>query len=252
MSVVVAIKENGIVYMAADTQITIGDSKRHLKTDSLQKIWAIQDIPHSLMGGVGLARDLNLIRYCTSELIPEARVLDGNIDVGTIMLNTVPVVFESIRNYTKLVTGSENDIPIVSEFIIACGDKMFDISADGTVEEVLDYIAIGSGADVAMGSLKNSEGYSVYDRLIMALEAAADNNLYVSEPYVCIDTDKCELQDLYLDAGEEDDENDKDDKNNAAAEPVESAETNDKKGTKSNEQNNQSDRRDPSANPFDM
>ena len=35
MSVVIAIKENGVTYMAADTQISFGDSKRHLKSDSL-------------------------------------------------------------------------------------------------------------------------------------------------------------------------------------------------------------------------
>ena len=38
MSVVIAIKENGVTYMAADTQISFGDSKRHLKSDSLQKV----------------------------------------------------------------------------------------------------------------------------------------------------------------------------------------------------------------------
>lgn len=204
MSVVVAIKEKGIIYMAADTQVTFGDSKRHLKTDSLQKIWAVEDTPHCIMGGVGNARDLNLIRYCTNELIPEARVLDKHITVGTIMLNTVPIIFESIRSYTKLVTGAETDIPMTSEFLIACGDKLFNISPDGTVEEVLDYIAIGSGADVALGSLKNTVGLDIYDRLMMALEAAADNNLYVSEPYVCIDSDQCQLQDLYLEEQSED------------------------------------------------
>ena len=98
MSVVIAIKENGVTYMAADTQVSFGDSKRHLKSDSLQKVWAVTDTPHCIMGGVGLTRDLNLIRYCTSELIPEASVLKNEINVGTIMLNTVPAIFESIRN----------------------------------------------------------------------------------------------------------------------------------------------------------
>lgn len=209
MSVVIAIKENGVTYMAADTQVSFGDSKRHLKSDSLQKVWAVADIPHCIMGGVGLARDLNLIRYCTSELIPEASVLKNEINVGTIMLNTVPVIFESIRNYTQLVTGCDKDIPINSEFVLAYKDKVFDIAPDGTVEEIEDYIAIGSGADAALGSLKHTIDEPVYDRLIKALDAAAESNLYVSEPYVYIDTKDGELMDLMFDENiETEDEDD--------------------------------------------
>ena len=208
MSVVIAIKENGVTYMAADTQISFGDSKRHLKSDSLQKVWAVTDTTHCIMGGVGLARDLNLIRYCTSELIPEAAVLKNDITVGTIMLSTVPIIFESIRNYTQLVTGCDKDIPINSEFLLAYKDKIFDIAPDGTVEEVEDYIAIGSGADAALGSLKHTVDEPIYDRLIKALDAAAESNLYVSEPYVCMETEHCMLMDLLFDDMSEEDEED--------------------------------------------
>ena len=202
MSVVIAIKENGITYMAADTQVSFGDSKRHLKSNSLQKVWAVNDIDNCIMGGVGLTRDLNLIRYGTHELIPEANVLKNDITVGTIMLETVPVIFDSIRNYTQLVTGSKDEIEIMSEFVIAYNDKLFDISPDGTVEEVEDYIAIGSGADEALGSLKHTYDEPVYSRLIKALDAAAESNLYVSEPYVVIDTKDMELMDLIFDEEE--------------------------------------------------
>lgn len=212
MSVVVAIKENGVTYMAADTQVSFGDSKRHLKSDSLQKVWAVADIPNCIMGGVGLARDLNLIRYCTSELIPEASVLKNEINVGTIMLNTVPAIFESIRTYTQLVTGCDKDIPISSEFLLAYKDKIFDIAPDGTVEEVEDYIAIGSGADAALGSLKHTVDEPIYDRLIKALDAASESNLYVSEPYVCMDTENCMLMSLLFDDMLEEDEEDEEDK----------------------------------------
>ena len=204
MSVVIAIKENGVTYMAADTQISFGDSKRHLKSDSLQKIWAVSDTPNCIVGGVGLARDLNLIRYCTQHLIPEANILKNDITVGTIMLDTIPIIFESIRDYTMLITGCEKDIPIQSEFIIAYKDKVFDIAPDGTVEEVEDYIAIGSGAEAALGSLKHTIDEPIYDRLIKALDAASESNLFVSEPYVSINTEDCELINLIFDETEED------------------------------------------------
>ena len=124
------------------------------------------------------------------------------------MLNTVPAIFESIRTYTQLVTGCDKDIPISSEFVLAYKDKVFDIAPDGTVEEVDDYIAIGSGADAALGSLKHTADEPVYDRLIKALDAAAESNLYVSEPYVYIDTENSTLMYLVSEDMLEEDEED--------------------------------------------
>ena len=70
MSVVIAIKKDNVVYMAADTMITYGDSKRHLYSESSQKIWAVSDTPNCIMGGTGYLRDINLIHHCTNELVP--------------------------------------------------------------------------------------------------------------------------------------------------------------------------------------
>ena len=67
---------------------------------------------------------------------------------------------------------------------------------DGLVEEVEDYEAIGSGADAALASLKHTTDEPIYDRLIKALDAAADISLYVADPYVVMDTNECELQTL--------------------------------------------------------
>ena len=81
---------------------------------------------------------------------------------------------------------------------------------DGLVEEVEDYEAIGSGADAALASLKHTTDEPVYDRLIKALDAAADISLYVSDPYVVMDTNECELNELsyeYDNSIDEDNEN---------------------------------------------
>ena len=67
---------------------------------------------------------------------------------------------------------------------------------DGLVEEVEDYEAIGSGADAALASLKHTTDEPIYDRLIKALDAAADISLYVADPYVVMDTNECELREL--------------------------------------------------------
>lgn len=204
MSVVIAIKDDDKVYMAADTMVTYGDSKRHLTTESSQKIWAVGDTANCIMGGAGYLRDINLIRYCTTELVPEANLIKEDITVGTIMIQTVPLIFETIRNYTKIIEGEQSTTPIGSSFFWAYKGHLFLIMTDGVVEEVEDYEAIGSGADAALASLKHTAGESVYDRLYKALEAASDISLYVSNPYVVIDTDSCTLAELVSDEEMED------------------------------------------------
>lgn len=198
MSVVVAIKQDGVVYLAADTMVTYGDSKRHLNSDSSQKIWKVEDTPNCVMGGAGYLRDINLIRYCTAELVPEANVIKDDINIGVIMLNMVPIIFDAIRNYSKIVDIGDKGTNFNSEFLWAHKDQVFHIMADGLVEEVEEYEAIGSGADAALASLKHTTGEPVYDRLIKAVEAASDISLYVSSPYVVIDTKNCELMDLII------------------------------------------------------
>lgn len=53
MSVVVAIKENNIIYMGADSQITRGSSRRSFSNPNNYKIWRTKNMMESLMGGVG-------------------------------------------------------------------------------------------------------------------------------------------------------------------------------------------------------
>lgn len=154
------------------------------------------------MGGVGYLRDLNVIRYCTHEIIPEINVLTDTVDIGVLMRESVPVIVQSIRNYAQMVTGEENT-PFESCFFIALKDRCWSIFKDGSVDEITDADAYGSGAEAAKASLRTSVGEPPLDRLIKALDAAAHLNLYVSEPYVVIDTQDCVLRDIFFDDGED-------------------------------------------------
>lgn len=192
MSVVVAIKESGKIYMGADTMVTYGDSKRYLTTDHTQKVWVVEDTPNCIMGCVGLLSDLNLIRYCGQHLVPELAVLKNEVNTGLIIQTTVPQLFGLIKDYNE-VCGKPEEHPIQSSFVIGVKDHLFTIFPDGCVEEEEDWVAIGSGADMALASLENTVGEDVYIRLIKALSAASRISLYVDDPYVLVDNDKLEM-----------------------------------------------------------
>ena len=117
-----------------------------------------------------------------------------------------------MRDYSKIVDGEDKQLPFSSSFLWAYKDHLFHIMPDGLVEEVEDYEAIGSGADAALASLKHTTDEPIYDRLIKALDAAADISLYVADPYVVMDTNECELRELSYEY--EDDEDNEDNEDN--------------------------------------
>ena len=178
MSVVIAIKKDNVVYMAADTMITYGDSKRHLYSESSQKIWAVDDTPNCIMGATGYLRDINLIHHCTNELVPEAAIIKEDLNIGIIMTYTVPTIFETIRNYTKVVTPEGQPIEFCSSFLYAYKNHLFSILPDGLVEEIDDYTAnltyVGNYVDKwsSFGfDAVEIDGHN-YDEIINAIENA--------------------------------------------------------------------------------
>ena len=147
MSVVVAIKENGVIYMGADTMVTVGSGRRQLKTPHTQKIWSVNDTPNCIMGGVGYLSVINLIRYCSKNIVPELAVLKNELDAGVIMEETMPQLCALITEYRKMCNTFEEKEGITSEFVIGVNDHLFLIATDGLVEELEDYTAIVSGAN---------------------------------------------------------------------------------------------------------
>lgn len=195
MSVVIAIKEKDCIYMGCDSQVTIGSGKRTLKSVNNFKIWKVDGYPNCLMGGVGNFRDLCFLR-CTPEIVPEMKLATNTLDYATVVTQIVPAIWQTLVAY-----GLYQDKPLVvdenrgtgalgSQFLLACGTNLYNIGADGTVEEVEDYIAIGSGDDLANGSLKTTEdaNLTAEERIAAAIDAASRGNAYVSNPIIVADT----------------------------------------------------------------
>ena len=69
------------------------------------------------MGRASYLRDLNLRRHCTKELVPQANIIKEDLNVGVIMMETVPVIFDTMRNYSKIVDGEDKQQPFASSFL---------------------------------------------------------------------------------------------------------------------------------------
>jgi ATP-dependent protease HslVU (ClpYQ) peptidase subunit len=195
MSVVVAIKENGRVTIGADSQVTKGGTRRTLSNPNNYKVWRVLGTENCMMAHVGLVREANVIRVARG-LIPELAQLKDEIDFSFVVKHLVPALFEELEEYRVIKGGSEPP-RFDSSFIFAYKDKLFYISGNGTVIEVDDYCAIGSGECEAIGSLLSTEGEPCEERIKKAIKASAANDIYVDYPIIMTDTESAEFKVYY-------------------------------------------------------
>ena len=192
MSVVVAIKKDGKVYLGADSQVTRGGTRSTLKNPNNYKIWKVDGVDHCLMGHVGAVRDANIIRLM-SGAISNYDVVMNYIDYGFVVKRIVPEIVSELKNagYLKDDQYLEH---MESRFLFIYKDQLYTINTDGCVLEVDDYVAIGSGEDQAIGSLLSTEDEEPKTRIIKAIKASAASDIYVDYPIIVTDSETTEFE----------------------------------------------------------
>ena len=187
MSVVVAIKENGKIYIGADSQVTKGGTRTTLKNENNYKVWRVIGAPHCLMAHVGNLRDANVVRLM-DDLVTDYNIYRKHIGFDFVVKKVVPEIVEQLSQFGYLKEGKNADY-IDSSFLFAYKDQLWVISQDKSVIEVEDYVAIGSGADQAIGSLLSTEGQSPKERIVKAIKSSAATDIYVDYPIILVDTE---------------------------------------------------------------
>ena len=195
MSVVVAIKENGKVTIGADSQCTRGGTRRTLSNPNNYKVWKVLDAEHCLLAHVGVVRVANVMRVARN-LVPEMAQIKDSVDFSFVVKSLVPGMIEELEEYRAIKRG-DNPPDFDSSFLFAYKDRLFYISSNGTVIEIDDYVAIGSGECEAIGSLLSTEGEKCEERIKKAIKASAASDIYVDYPIVIADTEKTEFKVFY-------------------------------------------------------
>lgn len=176
MSVVVAVKDGDRFCLGADAQVSGYNQKRFGKKNNKPfKIWNVLNADGAIMGGVGDLRDLQLLRYC-EHLLDELSVLKGEIDTKYMVNKLASKIHEVLSNGHSIKGDA---MCMNSMFILAFKDRAWVINENFSVLEVDEYDVIGSGAEVALGVLNTTSDEPVEGRITQAIQAAADNTLYV-------------------------------------------------------------------------
>ena len=182
MSLIVAIKDKDRVVFGSDKQVSTSVTKDHSAT----KIWEVADLPGAIMGSVGSMRASQVIQY--SRLFDLNEIMDkGGISTSFVINSLVPNIVAQLRSAGALLVpppSDDNEIPcatIPNMFLFALGESAWMIWTDLSVTELDDYLAIGSGSDVATGVLFATKEKNPFERIVTCIDAAAETTLFVDD-----------------------------------------------------------------------
>lgn len=182
MSLVVAYKKDGFVYMGADTQSTSGTAIDRTLNASGFKITRLAN--GMLIGVCGRVKAHQLIVAQKKWFdIPDGETFDKQY----IVKNIIPELSNLMKNVNE--EQDTRNASVAASVLIAYRDRMFLITRQLNVYECGTYVVIGSGGNYAKYAISQiTKGDDVNQGLLSALRAGARFDSTVSAPYILIDT----------------------------------------------------------------
>jgi len=178
MTILVAVKKKGRVFLGADRITTFG---QEYFTD-LVNGGKIIKLPNAYLATSGYTLMDNVLEHMHAN---KHKVMENKFasraDVFSFMLE---LYTELKKQYTLTDTGKDTYAGIYNVFLVVTDKAIYGISNNLTVTEYPSYVAKGAGADYALGCF-----YALYDTVSdgrelarLALEAACHFCIYCREP----------------------------------------------------------------------
>lgn len=177
MSLVIAIHDKDRIVLGADKQVSSGDSKDH----TITKIWPVAELSGAIMGSVGSARASQIVQYTN---IIDKNMLGDDMSTDFVVCSLAPMIAAGLKANGISVEAKDGEFCelMPNSFIFAYRDKAWMIWNDLSVTEIGDYMAIGSGSDVARGVLfATKKNKNPFERVVVSIDAAAESTLFVDD-----------------------------------------------------------------------
>ena len=184
MSVIVAIKENGVVYMGADSQTTTGRRKRNGLNETAFKITRLEN--GMLVGFCGRVAAKQAILSMEDVFVLDK---EGGLDKKYIVKEIVPKLVDKMQ-----LIGDEDSGALDVCILLAYKDKLYRITSGLDVVKLTECGRSGAGADFTNWYLFGEKNLPVRERILKALVASAKRTESVGGPYVLIDTKSQEFE----------------------------------------------------------
>lgn len=178
MTILVAVKKNGRVYLGADRITTFGNEY----TTELLNGTKIIKLKHAYLATSGYTLMDNVIEHLHSV---NHRMMENTFKNRSEVFQFFLELYAELKKaYTLVDTGKDTYAGIYNIFFVVTPSSIYGIANNMSVHEYPQYATKGAGSDYSLGSL-----YATYDTINdgyelvrTALEAACHFSLYCREP----------------------------------------------------------------------
>lgn len=192
MTILVAVKKNGRVWMGADRITTFGSE---YSTDLVNASKIIK-LKHAYLATSGYTLLDNVIEHLYEH---NHKMMESNFENRAQVFQFFLELYgEMKKTYTLVDTGKETYAGIYNVFLLVTPTSIFGISNNLSVHEYDKFAAKGAGSDYSQGTL-----YALYELMDdgkelcrIALEAACHFSIYCKEPIDIIEVRKADFGDL--------------------------------------------------------
>ncbi len=178
MTILVAVKKNGKVFIGSDRITTFGNE---YVTD-LVRGWKIIKLKHAYLATSGYSLLDNIIEHLYRS---NHKMMENTFDDRSKVFSFFLELYNELKkSYTLVEPGKDTFASMYNVFLVVTPTNIYGVSTNLSVSEYPRFAARGAGSDYSVGCL-----YGLYDVLEdgfeltrMALEAACHFNVYCKEP----------------------------------------------------------------------
>jgi ATP-dependent protease HslVU (ClpYQ) peptidase subunit len=185
MSLIIAVKDNSTIYMAADSQTTSGTLRKNGILSGRYKIKKFEN--GILLGAAGTLSSIVHL-YLHDEWLDLA--VDKPLTHEYILKKIVNPLYQELEKMKKLEKIYNDFKGTGCTFIIAKDNIMFQIGEDGSIVEIPNFVAIGSGNQFVYPYFKYETEGNIRTKLTSALKLASIYENTISPPFIFVDTER--------------------------------------------------------------
>ena len=174
------VNPDGDIYMGGDSAGTAPDGGQSVFIN--KKVFTPVHGPHYLIGTCGSFRLAQVLKYGLKPPSPPPSSVDFEHFMAEDFIDSVRECYKAAGVLTHSDDGA--DTGYGGTFMVGYQGRLFKVEENFQVlADRRNYIAIGSGENIALGVLFATEGDDPYSRIITAMQAAAAFNCWVREPF---------------------------------------------------------------------
>lgn len=190
MSVVMAIRDSGRVWMAADTQVSCEGLKFYTVSETNYKI---SKLPDGIL--VGFSGDVRIRNLLVAHSEWFGKLPRSGLTKRFLVTRIVPRLLWLCKENGLLVEESQPRAVMEGDFLFAWRDRLFQLQRDFSVWVVAEKGSIGAGGTFSDAALMDTtQNLTVRERLLGGLRLAAYYSIYVDRPFLLINTEQLEYE----------------------------------------------------------